>query len=258
MLASRRKNTSVLLSGFAILVFLSELVDSSTESRRSVHTHKITQPHSSKITPQLSFQIKLHAFLLWASVGFLMPIGILVIRMSQRVECGQRLKILFYSHVILQIVSVLLATAGAVLSVKNFENSFNNAHQRIGLAFYALLLIQPLIGLFRPHRGVKVRSLWYFAHWLLGTGICIAGIMNIYIGLHAYHKKTSRSVKLWTILFTMEVVAFAFIYLFQDRWDYMRKQGVILGQEQIAPTDHSTPPRIKSPKELGVMLQMVD
>ena len=108
-------------------------------------------------------------------------------------------------------------------------------------------------------RGVKVRSLWYFVHWLLGSGITVAGVINIYIGLHAYHAKTSRSVKLWTILFTTEVAAIAFIYLFQDRWDYMKKQGVILGEEQITPTDHATPPRInKNQKELGVLLQMVE
>lgn len=107
-------------------------------------------------------------------------------------------------------------------------------------------------------RGAKVRSLWYLAHWLLGTGLSVAGIINTYIGLHAYHVKTSRSVRLWTALFTVEVVAIALVYLLQDRWDYMRKQGVILGEEQIAPTDHATPPRINNHKELGVMLQIVD
>jgi len=48
------------------------------------------------------FEITLHGFLLWASMGFLMPVGILVIRMSNRVECGRKLKVLFYTHAILQ------------------------------------------------------------------------------------------------------------------------------------------------------------
>ena len=94
---------------------------------------------------------------------------------------------------------------------------------------------------------------------MLGTGITIAGVINMYIGLHAYHAKTSRSTKIWTILFTAEVVAIAFIYLLQDRWDYLKKQGVILGEEQITPTGHATAPRInKKQKELGVLLQMVE
>ena len=51
---------------------------------------------------KLLFEITLHGFLLWASLGFLMPVGILVIRMSNREECGRRVKILFYVHAILQ------------------------------------------------------------------------------------------------------------------------------------------------------------
>ncbi|KAM3306605.1 hypothetical protein P3S67_013475 [Capsicum chacoense] len=51
----------------------------------------------------LSFQIILHGFLLWASMGFLIPIGILVIRMKNRYEqCGRRLKIIFYTYATLQ------------------------------------------------------------------------------------------------------------------------------------------------------------
>lgn len=258
MVAYWRRRAFVVLAGFVFFTLLiSPSMCSSPERPRSLHSYKSSQPSSLELTPQLSFQIKLHAFLLWASLGFLMPIGILVIRMSQRVECGQKLKVLFYCHVILQTISVLLATAGAVLSIKNFENSFSNAHQRTGLALYALILIQPLIGLCRPHRGIKVRSLWYLVHWLLGTGICIIGIINIYIGLHAYHVKTSRSVRLWTVLFTAEVAVIAFIYFFQDKWDYMKKQGVILGDEQIIPTDQVTPPVSGNQKELRVMLQMV-
>lgn len=152
MLAYWRKQVFLILSGFVILSLLSPSVCSSIEQPKSLHSYKISQPNYLKLTPQLSFQIRLHAFLLWASVGFLMPVGILTIRMSQRVECGHKLKILFYCHVILQIVAVLLAIVGAVLSVKNFDNSFNNSHQRIGVVLYALILIQPLIGLCRPHR----------------------------------------------------------------------------------------------------------
>ena len=54
------------------------------------------------------FEITLHGFLLWASMGFLMPVGILAIRMSNREECGRRLKILFYVHAVSQASSSLL------------------------------------------------------------------------------------------------------------------------------------------------------
>jgi hypothetical protein len=52
----------------------------------------------------------------------------------------------------MQIVAVVLATAGAVLSISNFENAFNNTHQRIGLALYGFIWLQPLIGFLRPDR----------------------------------------------------------------------------------------------------------
>ncbi|KAG1346827.1 cytochrome b561 domain-containing protein [Cocos nucifera] len=235
---------------FLLVILLAPLVDSSRHLHKPSQSHKTGQHEPLKLTSKLLFQITLHAFLLWASIGFLMPVGIIIIRMSNRVECGKRLKVLFYSHVIVQMTAVLLATAGAVLSIINFENFFDNIHQRTGLVVYALIWIQPLIGFLRPHRGAKARSIWYFMHWLLGTGIPILGIINIYIGLHTYQERTSRSVRLWTVLFTAEVVIIAFIYLFQDRWDYTMKQGVILGDEQIRPTDHLTSPS-SSQKELA-------
>lgn len=51
-----------------------------------------------------------------------------------------------------QIAAILLATAAAVMSLMNFENSFSNAHQRIGLATYALIWVQPLVAFLRPER----------------------------------------------------------------------------------------------------------
>lgn len=51
-----------------------------------------------------------------------------------------------------QIVSVLLVTAGAIMSVKNFENAFNNHHQRLGLALYGIIWLPALLGFFRPQR----------------------------------------------------------------------------------------------------------
>ncbi|KAF4360160.1 hypothetical protein F8388_000029 [Cannabis sativa] len=52
----------------------------------------------------------------------------------------------------LQMFSVILATAGAVMSLRNFENLFNNNHQKIGLVLYIAIWIQAMIGFLRPHR----------------------------------------------------------------------------------------------------------
>ncbi|GMH01493.1 hypothetical protein Nepgr_003332 [Nepenthes gracilis] len=183
------------------------------------------------LSPEMKFDITLHGLLLWASMGFFTPVGVLIIRMFSRFgeDCGTKLRVLFYFHPVFQMLSVLLATAGAVMSIKSFENAFNNNHQRIGLSLYLAIWVQTVLGFCRPQRGSRSRrrSVWYFGHWALGTTITIVGIINIYTGLEAYEKMTSESVWLWTILFTAEVSFVAFLYLFQDKWDYiMQKQGI--------------------------------
>ncbi|TYJ26033.1 hypothetical protein E1A91_A07G091300v1 [Gossypium mustelinum] len=178
------------------------------------------------ISHKLMFEITLHGFLLWASMGFLMPIGILAIRMSNGEECGRKLQILFYVHAVSQILSVLLATTGAIMSIKNFNNSFSNHHQRLGVALYGIIWLQALTGVLRPWRGCKGRTVWFFAHWLLGTTVCVLGVISIYTGLGAYYDKTSKSTKLWTIAFTVEITVIVLIYLFQDKWVHIQNQGV--------------------------------
>ncbi|KAL0328965.1 UNVERIFIED_CONTAM: Urease accessory protein G [Sesamum calycinum] len=115
-----------------------------------------------------------------------------------------RRKILFYVHAVVQVLSILLVTVGAVLSIRKFENAFDNSHQRIGLALYIAIYLQVLTGFRRPKRGSRTRRAWYFSHWILGTTVCLVGILNVYTGLQAYHKRTSRSSTLWTIVFTAE------------------------------------------------------
>ncbi|KAF5784944.1 putative cytochrome b561/ferric reductase transmembrane [Helianthus annuus] len=191
---------------------------------------------------RLSSQIVIHAFLLWASMGFLIPIGILTIRLSNREVQGRRLRIMFFIHAVTQILSVILVAAGAVLSVKNFSNTFNNMHRRLGVVLYGLVLLQAISGLLRPSRDGKNRSTWFFTHWMLGTTVSLLGIINVYTGLHAYQKRSSRSITPWVIFFTAEIVCIGLLYLFQDKWAYIQKQGMIRGSDQptitIQPTDN--------------------
>lgn len=85
---------------------------------------------------------------------------------------------------------------------------------------------------------------------MLGTVISLGGIINIYTGFNAYIKKTSRSATLWTILFTAEVSFIAFFYLLQDKWEYMQKQGVILGNLPITVLSNQEIPERLNQKEL--------
>ncbi|GAV88112.1 Cytochrom_B561 domain-containing protein [Cephalotus follicularis] len=236
---------------YATIVILElPLVNSFHEHVKTTGTHDTSSKNNiHKLKPDLLFEITLHGFILWASLGFLTPVGVLIIRMSNKEQCGRRLKFLFYVHAISQILALLLATAGAVMSIKNFNNSFNNHHQRLGVALYGIIWLQALIGIFRPQRGSKRRSQWFFTHWILGTAMCLLGVINIYTGLQVYHEKTLRSVMLWTISFTSEISLMAFFYLFQDKWIYIQKQGVSLDTEPKKPTDKEILPREKQESE---------
>lgn len=178
------------------------------------------------------------------------------------------------------------------MSLKKFENSFDNNHQKLGLALYGAILAQGLIGFFRPHRSIhqnfhlfgltfsvfvkalefskhalycnlnaiqfviefcrgnKERSYWYLIHWILGTVVSLVGIINIYTGLKAYHERTLKSTTLWTILFTVEVSFIGLIYLFQDKLEYMKKQGVIIGSESSILSSNQDIPQSQTQKEL--------
>ncbi|KAL8506254.1 hypothetical protein ACS0TY_017211 [Phlomoides rotata] len=233
--------SSMKLAAFALPVGLNILnLPPSVGSSHDQTTMETSNEY--KMTPQLLFEIKLHGFLLWASVGFLMPVAILAKRMSNKEESGRRLRIIFYVHAITQVFAVLLATAGAVMSIKYFDNSFSNDHQRIGVAFYVGMWLQALVGIFRPHRASKGRSIWFLFHWLAGIAVSLLGVINIYTGLQAYHKRTSKNVRFWTILFTVQISVLLFLYLLQEKWHYIQKQGMMLKNKHIQPTDQEMSP----------------
>lgn len=200
---------------------------------------------------------KVHGFLMWASMGFLMPVAILLIRMSKAARqqgSSRRLELLFYLHVVLQTLAVILATVGAILSLLKFNNKFQYTHQRLGLGLYIILWLQPIVGLLRPERGMKGRSFWYFVHWLLGTGGVILGIVNTYSGFHSYEFLNSTSLRTVNILFSIEVSFITVFYLIQDRWDYLIKQGA-LKTKTVAPaivdSQQQQPPQDQVPASQG-------
>ncbi|XP_039038368.1 cytochrome b561 domain-containing protein At4g18260-like [Hibiscus syriacus] len=218
----------------------------SCSSDGEVVSHTNIRENVHKVSPQMTSHIAVHGLFLWVSMGFLMPVGVLTIRMANKEEGGTRVKVLFYLHGVLQTLAVLLATVGAIMSIKNLENSFNNNHQRLGLALYGAIWMQALVGFLRPPREGKRRSTWYITHWILGTTTSTVGIINIYTGLEAYHKKTSKGTGIWTILFTAQVSFMALLYLFQDKWEHIQKQGLMLPnlhsqanqQQQTLSSDH--------------------
>ncbi|VYS54037.1 unnamed protein product [Arabidopsis thaliana] len=224
------------------LLFLLLPLCSSQENTRSlaidVNGPVETSPISEKLNPKLVYEIKVHGFMLWAAMGVLMPIGIISIRlMSIKDQPIITLRRLFFLHVTSQMVAVILVTIGAVMSVINFNNSFSNHHQQLGIGLYVIVWFQALLGFLRPPREEKARRKWFVGHWILGTSIAILGIINIYTGLHAYAKKTSKSANLWTILFTAQLSCIALVYLFQDKWSYIQSQATFNRNQSV---DHNS------------------
>lgn len=233
-----------------IIVSLLPLVTATQKHAKKI-IHECSDHKVLELSPKLSFQIILHGILLWASMGFLMPIAILVIRMSNKEQNGRRLKMIVYTHASLQILSVLLVAVATIMSVINFENFFDNTHQRLGLALYVAIWLPFIAGIFRPDRGSKNRGVWYAFHWLIGVTVTLLGIVNVYIGLQAYNTKTMKSTSVWNWLFSIEVGVIAFIYLFQEKWQYIKQSGGILGNESVRPTDQEASPTQK--KEISPM-----
>lgn len=220
---------------YALLLVAASIVPSVTALDKPFH-HTTGGEHFVVKKSLLTYE-KVHGFLMWASMGLLMPVGILLIRMSKTARkqgSSRRLELLFYLHVSLQTLAVILATVGAILSVFKFNNKFQYTHQRLGLALYIIVWLQPIVGLLRPERAMKGRSLWYFVHWLLGTGGVILGIVNTYSGFHSYEFLNSTSLRTVNILFSIEVSFIAVFYLIQDRWNYLIQQGP-LKTKTVAP-----------------------
>lgn len=101
------------------------------------------------------------------------------------------------------------------------------------------------------YRGGKNRGIWYAFHWLIGVAVTLLGIVNVYTGLQAYNTRTMKSTSVWKWLFSVEVAFIAFIYLFQEKWQYIKQSGGILGDESVRPTDQEASPTQK--KELSPM-----
>ncbi|XP_028792604.1 cytochrome b561 domain-containing protein At2g30890-like [Neltuma alba] len=92
-------------------------VSSYPEKMEVTGSHSSSKDNNIKMNPRLLFDITLHGFLLWASMGFLLPKD-----------------------------AVLAVTVGAIMSIEDFNNAFNNNHQRVGMALYESMVLSG----FRP------------------------------------------------------------------------------------------------------------
>ncbi|CAM6125665.1 unnamed protein product [Calypogeia fissa] len=173
---------------------------------------------------------QMHGWLMWTSFGFLFPISLLLIRYSrpQRDSTATvapgRVQRLFYLHVFMAVMGVVMASAGVSILIHRNVGNFDYTHQRLGLTLMIIMWTMPFIGLLRPAKGVAARPYWFVLHWVFGTGAVFLGVVNCYLGIHAYQLVFQRNIRSLNIAFSCILAFMAVAYFFQDKWSYILKQ----------------------------------
>lgn len=80
-------------------------------------------------------------------------------------------------------MATFCATAGIAIGLKEFAALADSTHVKLGLALGLMIWLQFLLAFVRPRKGGCGHQIWYFSHWLLGTGSVILGWFNIFKGL---------------------------------------------------------------------------
>lgn len=202
-------------------------------------------PTRARPKPKRSLEpLKLHAWLMYASTGFLLPFGVLIARFmrtarKESLRSSKALQLLYYFHLAFQTAGVAVLTGGAVYSFKTWGYNLKHTHEKLGMSLWVIIWTQPIVGFLRPNHGVKGRPIWYAIHWVLGTGTIILCIVNLYIGMKIWENVTKGSIRTLNIAFSVQVALMTFVYLMQDRWDYLVDQGRGL-TKPIAPPPSAT------------------
>ncbi|CAI5505393.1 unnamed protein product [Closterium sp. Naga37s-1] len=166
------------------------------------------------------FQV--HGWLMWLAYGLLMPVGLITARHLQTVTPKW-----FAIHWGIQLLAVMLAIIGFFIAVGKFgaEAATESLHARMGIAVFTFTLAQPLLGVFRPHKGNKIRVAWYFAHWLLGILAVGMGWYVLFLGLGLYEHETDQNVQGYEIALGVTTSLLLFAFLLLGRWDHLVGQA---------------------------------
>ena len=109
-----------------------------------------------------------------------------------------RLKVLFWTHGLLQAFGLAIGTAAFALSLVTFKIPYDLVpymHGYLGIAVYAMAYIQGLLGFIRPSAVKKqenenssltkvyLRRIWEYLHSILGRVVLVLGLVNCFTGL---------------------------------------------------------------------------
>ncbi|KAL5015924.1 hypothetical protein ScPMuIL_005513 [Solemya velum] len=148
---------------------------------------------SSRILLKVHGCLMVFAWVCAASIGIIAARYYKPLWPHQR-ACGQM--IWFQIHRFCMILAFVACISGFVIifvEIKGYSeivgSNFHKAHPILGIIVTALAVLNPIMALFRPHPGTSKRSVFNWAHWIVGTGSHMLGILTIFsgVGLNKVH-----------------------------------------------------------------------
>ena len=154
---------------------------------------------------------RLHGLLMLVAWLGCAGVGMILARYFKKTWRGTQIlgkDLWFQFHRLLMILTVLLSMAAVVLVLLKVDiqplalsSLKTNAHPIIGLCCVILAILQPIMAAFRPHPGAGGRSLFNWAHWLVGNTAHCCGVVAIFLaGTLAKANLASNSWWTWAML----------------------------------------------------------
>eukprot|EP00236_Picocystis_salinarum_P003220 CAMPEP_0183829804 /NCGR_PEP_ID=MMETSP0807_2-20130328/3603_1 /TAXON_ID=88271 /ORGANISM="Picocystis salinarum, Strain CCMP1897" /LENGTH=626 /DNA_ID=CAMNT_0026075093 /DNA_START=87 /DNA_END=1967 /DNA_ORIENTATION=+ len=133
---------------------------------------------------------KSHGILMAVAWICMLPLGGAVGKLIQKMRRSPCIcKLLFYTHAILQLFGLVIATAGFAVAVGKFDAGISKVpygHGTIGVIVMALTFFQPINALVRPDAALMKtrRRVWEFVHASTGKCALLLGAFNVFTGIH--------------------------------------------------------------------------
>ncbi|XP_060069909.1 putative ferric-chelate reductase 1 homolog [Ylistrum balloti] len=138
--------------------------------------------------------LKLHGCLMIFAWIFLASIGIVLARFYKPVWTDKKMlgeAYWFQLHRSLMVLATLAVIAGIVVIFVDVgkwsqligQEEWKRAHPYIGIVVGAVVIINPLMAVFRPHPGDDYRYIFNWAHWAVGTIGHFLAVFNVFIGV---------------------------------------------------------------------------
>jgi hypothetical protein len=164
----------------------------------------------------------IHAVLMSLSFILLMPLGVIFLRILERVRWH------WMNQLLAAGTAIVSAGIGIYLSsMYTKSSSYNSAHQLLGLAVSAFLFLQFFLGFWhhRLYKATQKTTIYAPIHRYLGQVVILAGVINGGIGL-TWSRSSNTVVEVYSIAVVV-VAIFTIGPVTWKRWRKTPKEGYI-------------------------------